>query len=87
MAGRYCGLRVFHPKFLKAVYRELAGVFPEGPGTTELKAIPSMARVCFVTDHVVPLSAGGPSQITNLVTACWPYNFAKESSPWPSRSK
>ena len=65
--------------FLKAVGRALPGVFLDEPGTTEAEANPVWGVFCFVADHVVPLAAGGANQITNLVTACWPCNFAKWS--------
>ena len=65
--------------FLKAVGRALPGVFPDEPGTTEAEANPVWRVFCFVADHVHPLAAGGPNDLINLVTACWPCNFAKGS--------
>jgi 5-methylcytosine-specific restriction endonuclease McrA len=32
-----------------------------------------------VADHVVPWNLGGATSLDNLVTACWPCNFAKSS--------
>lgn len=76
---RYCGLRVVSPEFLKRLETAMPEAFPDGPGMTRSGLNPMWRVIAQVGDHVVPLSAGGPNSIENLVTSCWPCNFAAKA--------
>ena len=76
---RYCGLRVVANEFLRRLQAAMPEAFPEGPGHTRSGFNPIWRAVAHVGDHVIPLAAGGENTIDNLVSACWPCNFAAKA--------
>jgi hypothetical protein len=75
---RYCGLPVI-PRAVFTAFAAVIGADAFQFGRTNRErhgaALISWAQV----DHVVPYSQGGATDMSDLVTACWACNFAKDS--------
>ena len=75
---RYCGLRVFAiPAFKRFQSLVGADVFPISKRNRNSESAGPCLMFRPVADHVEPWSRGGPTDLGNLVTACWPCNFGK----------
>jgi len=73
---RYCGQRVISEEILVALGSTLSeGGFSARGDDTSRRGASLVFRA--VEDHVVPLSRGGKTVDTNLVTSCYPCNFSK----------
>jgi hypothetical protein len=77
---RYCSIPVVHAKFLKIVRDALPTAdFPPAPLPMTGTAYPVRRVFKMTPDHVVPRSAGGFDEVSNLVSSCGACNFAKSS--------
>ena len=77
---RYCSTKVIDISALKR-FEKWVGVdnFRATGRTNEVRH--GIALVCRATiDDVVPVSAGGKTQMKNLVTACWGCNYGKSGA-------
>ena len=73
---RYCSSRLIPGIVLKAFSRVIGGDSFGITGTRQQHHGAAVSiRAC--ADHVVPHARGGRTNVENLVTACWPCNFAK----------
>lgn len=72
---RYCGLRLVHPGFFRAVAALLPAEFPSAPAPIEGTALPAYRLFDASPDHIVPVSAGGEHTKENLVTSCGACNY------------
>jgi 5-methylcytosine-specific restriction endonuclease McrA len=73
---RYCGVDVFLRQEQKML-SSLVGPALFAMGTTNLTRSGAMIVTRATADHVVPVSQGGKTTLSNLVTACWPCQFGK----------
>lgn len=75
---RYCGIPVIdgHDAFEK-LKLHAQGLSAWQWGSKNAQQHPGAALIRGVPEHVKPWSAGGPTNLENLVTACWPCNGAK----------
>lgn len=71
---RYCGLPVADAAFFSKVRAQLPDVFPQAPVSVG-NGWPIDRVFKMTADHVLPAAAGGPSTMTNLVTACGACNY------------
>ena len=77
----YCGLRVVHPGFFRALYGLYPADFPQAKGSAiEGTAWPFQRVFDASPDHVVPVSAGGEHTEANLVTSCGACNYQMKGS-------
>jgi len=73
---RYCQRPVVQKDVLTLLQRIVGkGSFSLGPTNLEMHGSVIAHRA--VVDHVVPRKRGGPTQLGNLVAACYPCNFGK----------
>jgi hypothetical protein len=74
---RYCSLRII-PNYVFDLFGKIVGLdlFGTGGRAVERHGAALTFRSC--ADHVVPHFLGGRTSLDNLVTACWPCNFAKD---------
>lgn len=72
---RFCGVRVMLPSARRAMIARLPGAIRWGNRAKDLHA--AFFALSATVDHVVPHSAGGLNDASNLVTACWPCNFGR----------
>ena len=72
---RYCGLRVVHRGFFRALKLLLPDEFPPAPVPIVGSSRPAKRVFDASPDHVVPLSAGGEHTVDNLVTSCGACNY------------
>jgi hypothetical protein len=72
---RYCSLPVADSYFLKTVKQALPEEFPAAPAPIEGSAYPMRRLFRMTPDHVVPRSAGGADDMSNLVASCGACNF------------
>jgi len=74
---RYCSAKVIDITALKRFEKWVGTENFRATGRTN-EARHGIALVFRATiDHVVPVSAGGPTELANLVTACWSCNYGK----------
>lgn len=73
---RYCDLPVVDVNYFNALYKALPEDFPQVRGTPVTGNGWPISRVFrMAPDHVVPLAAGGPTTMENLVAACGACNY------------
>src|SRR6266511_2369224 len=73
---RYCQRPVIEKQVLK-LFQEVVGGSAFPMGKTNLGMHGAVLGYRAVVDHVVPRARGGPTDRTNLVTACYPCNYGK----------
>lgn len=72
---RWCTTPVIAPSANKRMTLEFPEVYPRGRRNTEIHGL---IMCCQGTiDHVFVHSLGGTNEIDNLITACWPCQFAR----------
>jgi 5-methylcytosine-specific restriction endonuclease McrA len=75
---QYCS----SPVVKTQVFRKISRIIGEEcffTGRNDLKRHGIFLAFSATWDHVVPFTQGGTSDISNIVTACWPCNFGKSN--------
>jgi 5-methylcytosine-specific restriction endonuclease McrA len=73
---QYCGNPVVRTEILRTFSKTIGGdYFPAGKSDSNRHGI--YLAFAATWDHVVPFEHGGGSELSNLVTSCWPCNFGK----------
>ena len=73
---RYCAIRVVDTKALMKMEKMVGEKYFKVKGTNSERHGVAIALRATV-DHIKPLSRGGRTNMTNLVTSCWSCNYGK----------
>ena len=74
----YCGNDVVHTRILKRM-ETLVGPESFRTSGTNAERHGTVFILRATADHVVPISRGGRTELSNLVTSCWSCNYGKSS--------
>lgn len=72
---RWCNTRTLDKRANKRMNLVFPRMYGNGPKNIEFHGLIMCTQASL--DHVVPHSLGGTNEIDNLVTACWPCQFAR----------
>ena len=77
---RYCGIGLLsRAAFLRFQGHVGSDVFPRSRNNRNEESAGPYVVFRPVADHVLPDSLGGPTDLSNLVTSCWPCNNGKNA--------
>lgn len=72
---RWCSTPIVVPSANKRMTREFPNLYPRGSRNIEIHGLIMSSQGSI--DHVIAHSLGGTNDPDNLVTACWPCQFAR----------
>jgi 5-methylcytosine-specific restriction endonuclease McrA len=72
---RWCTTQIISPSANRHLSSKFPNVYSGGPRNIDYHGLILCAQGSI--DHVIPHSLGGTNDLNNLITACWPCQFAR----------